>query len=103
MASAYLDSTTGDLVAGVSGKIIRVRRLIISTEGNGWFQLKHSMGTEDEETITQKLYLRAGGANVIDLHFDRDAPQTPRGASLGVGSNLELMSYSVYVEYELVD
>ena len=103
MASAYLDSTTGELVPAASGKIIRVRRLVVSADANGWFQLKHSMGTDDEGEVTQKFYMRAAGVSAIDLWFHRETPQTPREATLDLDSNLLLNSYSVYVEYELVD
>jgi len=99
MASAYLDSTTGELVPAVAGKIIRVRRLIISSDDSGWFQLKDG----DDGDVTHKFYIRVNGANTIDLHYERDAPQTPRGLSLRLGSNLLMSSYCVYVEYELVD
>jgi hypothetical protein len=103
MASAYRDSSEGELVAAVAGKVIRVRRLTVSTEGNGWFQLRHSMGKGGEGDVTQKYYLQIAGTNVLDLAFERDMPQTPRGTSLGVATNLMMTSYSVYVEYELVN
>jgi len=99
MASAYLDSTTGELVPAVPGRIIRVRRLIISTDANGWFQLKHG----GEGDVTHKFYMRVGGASTIDLQYERDTPQTPHGASLGLDTNVLMSSYCVYVEYELVD
>lgn len=98
MAIAYRDSSQGELVPATPGKIIRVRRLLISSDVTTVFQLKHSTGE-----VTPPFYIRAGGANVVDLRFDRDAPQTPRGANLELFTEALAASYSVWVEYELVD
>ena len=98
MAIAYRDSSFGELVPATPGKIIRVRRLMITCDTSASFKLKHSGGD-----ITPSFQVRASGSSLLDLRFDRDAPQTPRGANLEVFTPLLSGSYSVWVEYELVD
>lgn len=98
MAVAYRDSSTGELVPATAGKIIRVRRLLITTDATASFKLKHSGGD-----ITPSFYLRQAGTSVLDVRFERDVPQSPRGANLEVFTPVIGASYSVWVEYELVD
>lgn len=101
MAVYFADNPAiGEIVAGVAGRIIRVRRVIFTSDQNGWFELRHSPGTGQEAPIAPRLYMRAAGMSPMDLSFPREVPQTPAGA--GLGFHTEMASgFSLWVEYEL--
>jgi hypothetical protein len=89
------------LLEGIPDRIIRIRRLVCCAEANGSMQLMHSYGTGDEAPIMPKVWLRTAGTSFVDLQFREDAPQTPRGKSLGLTANL-MDDHSIWIEYELV-
>lgn len=102
MAVYFADNPpSGTLVAGTPGRILRVRRVLFSSDQNGFFELRHSSGSGEEANITPRFYVRAAGMSPLDIAFRGEAPQTPAGRSLGFYTELA-GNYSIWLEYELV-
>lgn len=102
MAVYFADNPpNGDIVPAVAQRVIRVRRIIFTTDQNGSFELRHSFGTGEEARILPKIYVRAAGMSPLDLRFREEAPQTPAGTPLGFYTDL-VGSFSLWVEYEIV-
>jgi len=98
---SHTDGFSGNVVAAVAGKRIRVRRLIVSTSVNTGFTLRQDVGGPDQADVAPTLQGRTGGT-AIDLRFDREAPQTAPGKALGYFTD-GIGAYGVWIEYELVD
>lgn len=82
-------------------KLIRVRRILFSSDVNGRLDLFTDYGGSDTR-ITAPLFSRQGGQATLDQHFDVECPTGQRGfnvAAVTTGDG----PHSVYLEYDVVD
>lgn len=103
MAVQLLERPGAFVATAVSGKIIRVRRLLISSDETAWFVLKSVSIAAVETEISPRLYSVAGQATLIDVRFGEECPQTARGEGLLLDSNLGGGDIGLWVEYDVVD
>lgn len=92
---------SGEAVAAVADKRIRVRRFILTSSINQSVTLKQDVGGASDAAICCTLYARSGGS-AIDLRFDESQPQTGAGLSLGYTADAA-GDYAVWIEYDVVD
>lgn len=98
---SHLSAEVRTIASGVSGKRLRIRRLIVSSAASGAFTFLEDPGGPNQAAILPILQLRAGDSG-LDLRFDEEIPQTAPGESLGYETFITA-AHGVWVEYDIVD
>lgn len=104
VANYSLNQTNRTLVAAVANKVIRVTRVVFSTENSGTLKLQSDPGGAADAVIVPLQYL--GGKGVTDIALGREyAVMTERGKALGYTAALTGVTqpHSIMVWYEVVD
>lgn len=92
------------LAAAVPGRVLLVRRVLISAESAGNFALLSAAGGTSQQSITPAWWLRNG--RVLDLELERShGIATNRGESLGLKTVLAGPNYrhGVLIWYEVLE
>ncbi len=103
MATSFANfSNSGVLtIDAVANRIIRIRRLLLTSDVSGQVEVKTDYGGA-ASSIGPIVYLRQAGSSVADLPFEREPLTGARGMNVAVQTTL-VGSHSVLVEYDVVD
>lgn len=99
--ATHAAETSATIAAAVSGRRIRIRRVIVSTAANGGVEFKQDVGGGSEARILPELQARSTGP-ALDFSFDKELPQAAPGLSIGYESAIA-GDHGIWVEYDVVD
>jgi len=99
--ATHLGAGTSTIASAVSGRRIRIRRLIVSTATSGGIEFKQDIGGGSEARILPELQARSTG-RALDFTFDGEIPQAAPGLSIGYESAIA-GDHGIWVEYDVVD
>lgn len=103
MATAFGSYTSGTTLAAgaVADKVLRIRRLLVSTSVDGYVHVvTDSAGAATP--IAPTIYVRQAGDSTVDLWFDSEPLNGERGKDVAIVAFLS-GDYSLYFEYEVVE
>ncbi len=103
MATAFANFASNGVltVDAVADQIIRVRRVLVTSDVSGQVELRTDYGG-DPSSISPILYVRQGGSSVADLRFERESLNGARGKNVALVTTIA-GNHGVLLEYDLVN